>query len=47
MAGIEKERHDCKFDDLTTTEIFNIVKAINHIKAVTSLLPKNLALPLN
>lgn len=47
MAGIEKERHDCKFEDLTTTEIFNIVKAINHIKAVTSLLPKNLALPLN
>ncbi|EHF3470497.1 DUF5347 domain-containing protein, partial [Proteus mirabilis] len=28
-----------------TSEIFDIIKAINHIKAVTALLPKQLALP--
>lgn len=45
MAGIQKERHDLKFEDFKTEEIFDIIKAINHIKAVTALLPKQLALP--
>ncbi|MBG3110272.1 DUF5347 family protein [Proteus mirabilis] len=45
MAGIPKERHDLKFEDFKTSEIFDIIKAINHIKAVTALLPKQLALP--
>ncbi|HEK2745631.1 DUF5347 domain-containing protein [Proteus mirabilis] len=45
MAGIEKERHDLKFEDFKTEEVFDIIKAINHIKAVTALLPKKLALP--
>nr|WP_272927560.1 DUF5347 family protein [Proteus sp. G4444] len=45
MAGIPKERHDLKFEDFQTSEIFDIIKAINHIKAVTALLPKQLALP--
>ena len=47
MANIDKCRHDCQFEELNTTEIFNIVKAINHIKAISAFLPKNLALPLN
>lgn len=45
MAGIPKERHDLNFDDFKTEEIFNIIKAIHHIKAVTAILPKQLALP--
>lgn len=47
MAGINKERHECSFEELTTSEIFEIVKAVNYIKAASALLPKNLTLPLN
>lgn len=47
MAEIDKSRHSCQFEELTTSEIFNIVKAINYIKAASALLPKNLTLPLN
>ncbi|MCW2257874.1 hypothetical protein M2263_003965 [Providencia alcalifaciens] len=47
MSGIDKERHDCQFEDLTSKEIFNMVKSINYIKAASALLPKNLTLPLN
>lgn len=45
MAGIPKERHDLNFEDFKTSEILDIIKAIIHIKAVTALLPKRLALP--
>ncbi|BBU94786.1 DUF5347 family protein [Providencia rettgeri] len=45
MAGIDKESKDCQFEDLTSKEIFNMVKAINYIKGAAPLLPKNLTLP--
>ncbi|MEI9788402.1 DUF5347 family protein [Moellerella wisconsensis] len=47
IAGINKSRFSCQFEELTTSEIFNIVKAINYIKAASALLPKNLTLPIN
>ncbi|MFL7853777.1 DUF5347 family protein [Providencia rettgeri] len=47
MAEIDKSRHGCQFEDLTSKEIFNIVRAINYIKGSSALLPKNLTLPLN
>lgn len=47
MAGLDKTRYNCEFEELTSTEIFNIVKSINYIKAASALLPKNLTLPLN
>lgn len=45
MAGIPKEKHNLKFDDFKTEEIFDIIKAMIHIKAVTATFPKKLALP--
>lgn len=45
MANIPKERHNLKFEDFKTSEIFEIIKAMNHIKVITALLPKHLALP--
>ncbi|MEY1238765.1 DUF5347 family protein [Providencia manganoxydans] len=47
MADIDKSRHGCEYEDLTSKEIFNIVKAINYLKVSTAFLPKNLTLPLN
>lgn len=47
MADIDKSRHCCEYEDLTSKEIFNIVKAINYLKVSTAFLPKNLTLPLN
>ena len=45
MAEISKERHDLKFEDFKTEEMFAIIKAMIHIKAVTARFPKKLALP--
>lgn len=45
MANIEKERHDCDYNDFSSKEIFNIVKAINYIRAISAILPKHLVLP--
>lgn len=45
MANIEKERRDCDYNDFSSKEIFNIVKAINHIRAISAILPKHLVLP--
>ncbi|EMI4428624.1 DUF5347 family protein [Providencia rettgeri] len=47
MARIDESRRGCQFEDFTSKEIFNIVKAINYIKGSSALLPKNLTLPLN
>lgn len=45
MANIGKERHNCDYNDFSSKEIFNIVKAINHIRAISAVLPKHLVLP--
>lgn len=45
MAGIDKEKHDCDYSKFSSKEIFAIVKAINHIKAISAILPKHLVLP--
>ncbi|MEY0252862.1 DUF5347 domain-containing protein [Morganella morganii] len=45
MANIEKEKHDCDYNDFSSNEIFDIVKAINHIRAISAILPKHLVLP--
>lgn len=45
MAGIEEDKYDCDYSELSSKEIFAIVKAINHIKAISAILPKHLVLP--
>lgn len=45
MANIGKEKHDYDYKDFSSEEIFNIVKSINYIRAVSAILPKHLVLP--
>ncbi len=46
-ADINKNRHDCNFDEFTQSEIKQIIKAINEIKGGVAFFPKNLPSPLN
>ncbi|MBA0176930.1 DUF5347 domain-containing protein [Pectobacterium odoriferum] len=44
LADIDKERHNLKFNELTTEEKAKLIKAMNKLKAVVSLFPKHLIL---
>ncbi|HGJ5897326.1 DUF5347 family protein [Arsenophonus apicola] len=41
-AGINKNRHDCKYEEFTKDEIKLIVNAINIIKSGVAMFPKKL-----
>lgn len=45
MAKIPAERHSVNVNDLTTDEKRELVKAMNHFRAVVSLFPKRLTMP--
>lgn len=45
LANISKERHGVDFSELTSDEKTALICAMNHLKAVVSLFPKNLTLP--
>jgi hypothetical protein len=45
LANISKERHGVDFSELTSDEKTALIGAMNHLKAVVSLFPKNLTLP--
>jgi len=45
LANISKERHVVDFSELTSDEKTALICAMNHLKAVVSLFPKNLTLP--
>lgn len=45
MAKIPAERHGINISDLTTDEKRELVKAMNHFRAVVSLFPKRLTMP--
>ncbi|MFK3934817.1 DUF5347 family protein [Pantoea agglomerans] len=45
LANISKERHSVDFSELTSDEVKALISAMNHLKAVVSLFPKNLTLP--
>ncbi|EAM7976192.1 hypothetical protein XU84_22180 [Salmonella enterica] len=45
MAKITAERHSVNISDLTTDEKRELIKAMNHFRAVVSLFPKRLTMP--
>ncbi|HED3076168.1 TPA: DUF5347 domain-containing protein [Citrobacter amalonaticus] len=45
LAKIPAERHSVKISDLTTDEKRELIKAMNHFRAVVSLFPKRLTMP--
>ena len=45
MAKIPAERHGVNISDLTTDEKRELIKAMNHFRAVVSLFPKRLTMP--
>lgn len=45
MAKIPAERHCVNISDLTTDEKRELIKAMNHFRAVVSLFPKHLSMP--
>lgn len=45
MAKIPAERHSVNVSDLTTDEKRELIKSMNHFRAVVSLFPKRLAMP--
>ena len=45
MAKIPVERHGVKISELTTDEKRDLIKAMNHFRAVVSLFPKRLTMP--
>lgn len=45
MAKIPAERHSVKVNELTTDEKRELIKAMNHFRAVVSLFPKRLTMP--
>ncbi|EIW8467485.1 MULTISPECIES: DUF5347 domain-containing protein [Klebsiella/Raoultella group] len=45
MAKIPAERHSVKVSELTTDEKRELIKAMNHFRAVVSLFPKRLTMP--
>ncbi|WP_315708970.1 DUF5347 domain-containing protein [Brenneria uluponensis] len=46
LAGISKEHHEFNFNELTTDEKEQLIKTMNKLRAVVSLFPRNLVLPL-
>ncbi|EFF8423664.1 DUF5347 domain-containing protein, partial [Escherichia coli] len=45
MAKIPAERHSISINELTTDEKRELIKAMNHFRAVVSLFPKRLTMP--
>ncbi|EMO7865278.1 DUF5347 domain-containing protein [Citrobacter amalonaticus] len=45
VAKIPAERHSVKISDLTTDEKRELIKTMNHFRAVVSLFPKRLTMP--
>jgi hypothetical protein len=45
MAKIPADRHGVHINDLTTDEKRELIKAMNHFRAVVSLFPKRLTMP--
>ena len=45
MAKIPAERHSVKVSELTTDEKRELIKAMNHFRAVVSLFPQRLTMP--
>lgn len=45
MAKIPADRHGININDLTTDEKRELIKAMNHFRAVVSLFPKRLTMP--
>ena len=45
MAKIPAERHSVNINELTTDETRELIKAMNHFRAVVSLFPKRLTMP--
>lgn len=45
MAKIPADRHGVNINDLTTDEKRELIKAMNHFRAVVSLFPKRLTMP--
>lgn len=45
MAKIPAERHGVNISELTTDEKLELVKAMNHFRAVVSLFPRRLTMP--
>lgn len=46
MAKIPAERHSGNVSELTTDEKRELIKAMNHFRAVVSLFPKRLTMPI-
>ena len=45
MAKIPAERHSISINELTTDEKRELIKAMNHFRAVVSLFPRRLTMP--
>ncbi|AYW17788.1 TPA: hypothetical protein MIU13_08580 [Klebsiella pneumoniae] len=45
MAKIPADRHNVNMNELTTDEKRELIKAMNHFRAVVSLFPKRLTMP--
>ncbi|HBR1232459.1 TPA: DUF5347 domain-containing protein [Klebsiella pneumoniae] len=45
MAKIPADRHNFNMNELTTDEKRELIKAMNHFRAVVSLFPKRLTMP--
>ncbi|EKT4378341.1 TPA: DUF5347 domain-containing protein [Klebsiella pneumoniae] len=45
MAKIPADRHNVNMSELTTDEKRELIKAMNHFRAVVSLFPKRLTMP--
>ncbi|WP_228295430.1 DUF5347 family protein, partial [Klebsiella pneumoniae] len=45
MAKIPADRHNVNMNELTTDEKRELIKAMNHFRAVVSLFPKRLSMP--
>jgi hypothetical protein len=45
MAKIPAERHSVSINELTTDETRELIKAMNHFRAVVSLFPNRLTMP--
>ncbi|HEO9815825.1 DUF5347 domain-containing protein [Klebsiella variicola] len=45
MAKIPADRHNVNMNELTTDEKRDLIKAMNHFRAVVSLFPKRLTMP--
>lgn len=46
LANISKERHCVEFSELTSDEVTALIGVMNHLRAVVSLFPKRLTMPI-